>query len=246
MDAHAIEQQVISQKFGTTWRWTDPVSGRLREVDRGPRGKIHSEDVRIGTRLVSVDYDGRTWIASPEPTGYPYIDPAMPPVKTARMYRDRIASHEARIIGQTTLRGERVIHVRRLETIPPPTPQEYRQEIQQILKQERKHLPKGVHLPAGFLTSAVPKIPTMTEHIKVDAWLDASTYLPVRVVTVSDGKLTSDETDTWLLRDVTNLAKTRVVIPSGFAHEKAEGTGYGFFFSLTFTRKTKPLPCQAP
>jgi hypothetical protein len=242
-DARRILQQVIDRADGTDSRWTDPVSGRQREVFRGPQGKIHSELVTVRGRVVDVDYDARTWMASLLPHPIPIASPTSSPAETVRMYRDLIANRDAKIVGQTRVVGVPTIHVRQLQTIPPPTRAQLRKENELVRKQLLKQLPKGAHIPKGFgLPSA--KVLFKTEHVKRDIWLDAATYLPLRIRTVTDGRFSSDESDTWLRRTVKNLAKTHIVIPPGFKRERASGLATGF--SLVTATSKNAARCHAP
>ena len=90
-----------------------------------------------------------------------------------------------------------------------------------------------------------------TEHLQTDTWLDASTYLPVRIRTIRNGHLLDNEYDTWLPRTVRNLGKTHVVIPSGFRHAQPSNTGAnGSTFvtseSIRISAKTSAPMCHAP
>jgi hypothetical protein len=104
-----------------------------------------------------------------------------------------------------------------------------------------KGLPKRFHFPKEFhvLVKAMP-----ATHLRLEIWLDAATYLPVRIRTVVNNRLTSTETDTWLPRTSANLAKTRLVIPIGFKHPVPQrGEGFGVFTSTVST--STRLRCHA-
>ena len=117
----------------------------------------------------------------------PFYSSASSAAKTTRMYRDLIANREATIVGHTTIGGVPTVHVRQLQTIPPPTPAQLRKEQELLRKQILKLLPKGQRLPKGFDLPSTKGL-FKTEHIRRDVWLDAATYLPVRIRTISDGR----------------------------------------------------------
>jgi len=246
-EARWIVQQLTVSSDGTESRWTDPVSGRLRELFRGPQGKIQSEIVTIGRRIDDVEYDTRTWTASLLPSAVALYSPASSAAKTARMYRDLIANRKATIVGHTTIGGVPTIHARQLQTIPPPTPAQWRKQQELLRKQILKLLPKSEQLPKGFDLPSTKSL-IKTEHIKQDIWLDASTYLPVRIRTITNGRFSSDESDTWLRRTVKNLAKTHILIPAAFKREQqGQGRGIGLatgVFTLATTKNR--AGCRAP
>jgi hypothetical protein len=65
--AGRIEQQTAIQPDGArTQTWTEPVSGRSRQMSRGVRGKIHFELLTTQHRTMEVDYDSRTWTSTNE------------------------------------------------------------------------------------------------------------------------------------------------------------------------------------
>lgn len=52
---------------------------------------------------------------------------------------------------------------------------------------------------------------------QIDLWVDASTFLPVRLVGTK-GTVTSAIDYTWLTRTAANLAKTELTVPTGYTH----------------------------
>jgi len=52
---------------------------------------------------------------------------------------------------------------------------------------------------------------------QIDLWVDASTFLPVRLVGTK-GVVTSAIDYTWLTRTGANLAKTDLTVPAGYTH----------------------------
>jgi hypothetical protein len=243
-DDRAVEQIVSHEQGGTTTSWIDHANGRTRTVFRGPRGKIHDELVTIGRRFVDVDYEARTWTSSVTPPGLPAMRDSQTATETSRIYRDQLANREGTIVGNTIIDGVPTVHVLRRQTVPPPSAAQLEQENKQLLKRILKQLPKRFRPLAKGFHVPIPKSSFPTQHIRTDTWLDESTYLPVRIRTVTGGGFVSDESDTWLRRTVQNLASTHVVIPSGFRHYRQNGSGFAESFSSTFSGK--PTPCHAP
>jgi len=74
--------------------------------------------------------------------------------------------------------------------------------------------------PDGGVTNGMP-----AEQFRVDAWVDSTTYLPLRLRTSNAGAWT-ETNETWVPRTPANLAKLSVVIPAGFRqlHEHGNTT----------------------
>jgi len=74
--------------------------------------------------------------------------------------------------------------------------------------------------PSGGPTTGMP-----AQRFQIDAWVDPTTYLPVRLRTENAGTWTETK-ETWLPRTRSNLAELTVVIPAGFRklHEQANTT----------------------
>ena len=251
-DTRGVEQQVIVARDGSRQEiWTYFVDHRQREVDRGPEGKIHAEMVTSRGLSIFVDYDARQWMTSPAPSGV-QLYPATLPEDLVRMYRTEVADKQATTMGDATIQGIATIHIRQIETIPPPTRSELKQEAAELRQEMLRHLPKGFKLPKGFPLLVTSKSLFPIQHLKIDTWLNAKTYLPVLTRTVRNGYLFTTEYDAWLPNTAQNVAKTHVVIPTGFTSQNTtnivNGGGFAIASSASLTQKpTGPPPaCQAP
>ena len=155
-DGRGILMQLTVGPSGIQSVWTDAVSRRSRSLFRGPRGKIQSELVVIGRRMVDVEYDTRTWTSSSTALGLPFVTPTAAAGEVSRTYRNLIANRQAKIVGHTTIDGVPAIHLRQLQTIPPPTRAQLRKEVKLLRNQLLKHFPKGVPLPRTSIAWLLP------------------------------------------------------------------------------------------
>ena len=107
-----------------------------------------------------------------------------------------------------------------------------------LMKREPKkfQIPKGVQLPKSFLKP---------NHARIELWLDASTYLPVRIRTYENGRYTGTESDAWIARTPLAVSKTKLVIPTGFKREVPQAQGDGAFFEMWTSKASDSSRCHA-
>ena len=203
--------------------WADPVTQRTRQLSFGRYGRVNGqfESVRRGGTDVTtfVDYDGRTWLT--KSTAVSHGEGTVEtPAEESKTYRTGIENGEQKIVGHELVDGAATLHLRQVSHDPASRPK----------------------LPPGWPKNAkVPMIPART--IRVDTWVDASTYVPVRTE-AGFGDTPSQTSETWLPRTPANVAKTRLVIPAGFRRQST--TGSSAFFTIAWTGKPTQARCAQP
>ena len=149
-------------------------------------------------RTVWVLYPARNWTAEQHRLPFSTSRVANQAAQIAEGNRDKVANGKARILGRTLIGERQMLHLRETIHFPAPKP------------------PSGVPLPKGFRFPAPPDL-------RVDTWVDPVTYLPVRTATSSPiGGPQSVTDESWLPRTPANIAKTKVVIPPGYAQRPAQ------------------------
>jgi hypothetical protein len=176
--------------------WSDPDTGRSREVAYGRGGKAQSEFGLVpdggSMRTVLVMYDAKMW-TSHRGRAFPRI--ANEAASLAQATRDKVASGKVKIVGRMVVDGRRTVH------------------LEEVVRLPKQSAPRGVRLPKAL---SHPRL------LHVDTWADPLTYLPVRTRT-SDGFGWSVSDTEWLPRTPANVSKTRLVIPAGFKQQVGGG-----------------------
>jgi hypothetical protein len=174
--------------------WSDPLTGRTRQVSFDRRGRV-SEAFATLTRGHSkhatwVLYGTRRWQSSVTQVPAANAGSGNTAAAIAQVSRDKVADGTARILGRQVVDGVETLHLR--ETLRPRMPK----------------LPANLQRSKGIHLQAPPPF-------RVDTWVEALTYLPVRT-SISVNGHTSVTDEAWLARTPANVAKTRLAIPAGF------------------------------
>ena len=240
-EAAWIEAQSSVARDGTrSQTWSDPLSGRFRQLSRGFGGKIQLEFVMTGARSVWVFYDDHRWTSQIEPQTSG-ATPGNSPAGVAHRYRELIAGGEAKVLGPATIDGVATLHLRQFQTVLPPNLAQLEKGLR---KQIAREFPKGETIPKKLYRIPAGTLKAM--HLQLDIWVDAATYLPLRIRTVANRRFSQTEADDWLPRTVANLAKLKVVIPAGFDRQRQTGQAVGFdSWSLDTSSRVRKPTCRA-
>jgi hypothetical protein len=182
--------------------WSDPLTGRYRQLSRDSGGRITDEFATVEQgrweTTYWVTFDDRIWILerSRRPRLLSAFRPRNDAALDAQGNRDVVLHGMALVLGTEVVDGRPTLHLREIvpaRKLPPPK------------------LPPGIKLPARLLHPTFPSL-------RIDTWVDPFTYLTVRTRTTSRGNSTISE-KRWLNRTRANVALTHVVIPAGFRRE---------------------------
>jgi hypothetical protein len=207
--AGRVEHSVQHSSDGTREEtWSDPRTGRYRQVSYDDRGRIAEDfaarDVGRFELATWVSYDDRTVESdrARRPAGAAADDGA---AARALSYRVLAARGAARVVG----RSSTTVHLR--QTLHPPAPT----------------LPPSAGLPGPSA-------------LRIDTWVDAVTYLPVRSRVTQRGQ-TSLTVESWLPRTAANVARTALVVPAGFRRLRpGRGTALEYVGSDSAVSRCQP------
>jgi len=203
LDARRIELTVDHSSDGSRDReWRDPVTRRSRQVSYGADGRttnVHG-NVERGRVDISTWVDYEHHMAILDRTTLARALPGNDAIIESQLYRRQLQIGTARVVGTETIAGQRLVHVRSVQHIP----------------------------PRAFAAHT----------LRVDTWLDPSTYVPALMRTDDDGNWATDRF-AWLPRTPANVAKTIVRIPRGFTVVHP-GHGSSHSFQVILSRTPAP------
>lgn len=240
-EANWIERSTTADPGGASdVSWNDPVTRRGIDIFYGSSHQITSEagtTVQGSTsRTVWVTYATRTWTASTQHvarSGQPQNVES-----SSERYRTMIANGYVKIIGAPTLDGQHTLLLQ--QSVPPPSPS----TLSTLRKQLQ--LPLGAHLSNQALkkiAASFKKAAASVASLRSDTWVNALTYLPVQTSLDVHGQQTETDTITWIPRTPATIAKTALVIPTGFTQPPPQP---GIFTSWnTVGVVSQPSRCHA-
>jgi hypothetical protein len=186
--AGRIEHDVVREPGGSrTESWTDPTTGRTRTVNFGATGQIKSE-------LESVERGRSSTLTMVDYGGRNWIVQhahGRPALLTAAglsaEYRRDVGLGLWTVLGRASVDRRATVHLQQIQNLPAP------------------RLPKGVTIPRAQLQT----------HARTDVWVDALTYVPVRIDSTIDGSRSRTD-EAWLPRTPANVAAAELVVPRAF------------------------------
>jgi hypothetical protein len=187
--------------------WYDPVRGSSRTVEFDRHGHVSGQFGATRRTMTFVDYAARNWTVQ----RLPHANGVATAAALSAEYRRGVGRGVWKVVGRETVDGRSTLHLQQLQQLPLPRPAALPKSVlRSVPKRFRKRLAKAM---AKATTENLPPEPQRAVHL--DTWVDALTYVPVRLDSNLAGQR-SETDEVWLPRTAANVALTRLVIPPGF------------------------------